>query len=119
MLSTEMSFISDSASRKTWDPDRGITLVLDKIMSDGTEFMRLIKSDSTLHFTMDTSFEGPAGESGKPLIVRRVAYPRSALAGFSIEETADIIRESLEAFKGIYGRHADEEVRVDFVNSAF
>jgi hypothetical protein len=108
-----MTFISDPSSLRTWDPDRGIELKFDKVMSDGTIFMRLVKADATFHFTMQTTHEARVGGSEKPLIVRHVRYPQRPLGGFSIEETADVIRESLESFKGIYGKHPDERVRVD------
>jgi hypothetical protein len=110
-----MTFISDSSSLRTWDPDRGIELKFDKAMSDGTMFMRLLNAGATLHFTMQTTHEPPVGGSEKPLIVRRVRYPQRPLADFSIEETANVIRESLASFKGVHGLHPDEHVRVDFV----
>lgn len=110
-----MTFVSDPTRLRTWDPDRSIELKYDKRMSGGTTFMRLLKADQTFHFTMQTAYEPGANALEKPLIVRRVPYPQAPLAGFSIEETANIIRDALKAFKGIYGKHPDEQVRVDFV----
>jgi hypothetical protein len=113
-----MTFIAEPSSRRTWDPDRGIELKFDKRMSDGTMFMRLVKSDQTFGFTMQTTHEPAASGLEKPLIVRHVRHPQAPFAGFSIEETANIIRESLASFKGVHGLHPDEQVRVDFVMPA-
>jgi len=63
---------------------------------------------------MQTTFDSPLTGSEKPTIVRHVRFPTAPLAGFTIDETTNIIQESLESFKGIYGKHPDERVRVDF-----
>jgi len=107
-----MTFISENM--RTCDPDRGIELILDKTMSDGTMLMRLVKSDATFHFSMQTSFDPPPDASGKSMIVRHVRFPSASLSGFTVEETANLIQEALGSFKGICGKHADEQVRVVF-----
>src|SRR4051812_43425714 len=105
-----MPFISeiDHPNSRTWDPERDITLKYETRMSGGTTFMRLATSDALLRFIMHTTYEPPVSGSEKPVIVRHVTLPETPLAGFTVEETAEIIRESLEAFKGMYGLHSDE-----------
>lgn len=76
--------------------------------------MQLVHRDATLDFTMQTTHEPPLAGSEKPVIVRQLHYPKIGLGGFSVQETADILKEALESFKGIYGLHSDEHVRVVF-----
>ncbi|HEX8225888.1 MAG TPA: hypothetical protein VF605_18945 [Allosphingosinicella sp.] len=115
-----MTFISDHERRKTFDPERDLELVYERAMSDGTEFMALIGPTGAFHFTMTTTFEPAAAgaASAKPVIVRHVPFRGpfhgGCLNGHSVEETKALIVEALEAFKGIYGLHPDETVRVIF-----
>lgn len=110
-----MSFISDPERRKTFDPERHFELKYEKAMSDGTEFMELAGPDGSVRFTMTTTFEPvPDSASARPVIVRQVHFSGVPLNGHSVEETKSLIAEALHAFKGIYGRHPDETVRVEF-----
>lgn len=112
-----MSFISDHAQMKTFDAERNLELKRERTMSDGTVFMELVAPEGSLHFTMTTTFESATpAESGsaKPIIVRHVNFRNIPLQGFTVEETKELIVEALQAFKGIYGLHPDETVRVIF-----
>lgn len=111
-----MSFISDHERRRTFDPERKLELRYERAMSDGTTFMELAGPDGSFHFTMETTFEPatPESASAKPVIVRHVPFSGGRLNGHSVEETKALIVEALHAFKGIYGLHPDETVRVEF-----
>jgi hypothetical protein len=110
-----MSFISDHARMRTYDPERNLELKYLKNMSDGTEFMELIAPDGSLPFTMSTTFEAaPTDSAGaKSIIVRHVHSRSLHSSGYSAEEKS-LIEEALQAFKGMYGLHPHETVRVIF-----
>lgn len=114
-----MSFISEPERRRTFDPERNLELKYERAMSDGTTFMALVGPEGSFHFTMMTTFEPapPDFATAKPIIVRHVDFRGAPLQGHSVEETKSLIVEALHAFKGIYGRHPDETVRVEFTQA--
>lgn len=107
-----MAFRFDEESREVRDAERGLVISIDETAPDRLYLFRIAAAEWNYTFIAETKFEDDDFQEDK-ILLWTVLWSKQLIPGMSSDETKDIIRESLMAFKYSYGKPASQRVRVD------
>jgi len=118
--SDRMAFVADPAKLRTIDIDRGLELLTNGGGSDGNRRFRIVRTDgaevsfSTSWFPDEERQWRHDHPSAMNPTVHFVDLWRGQFQDQNRQETDEVIREALTAFKDIHGLPANSEVIVKF-----
>ena len=118
--SDRMAFVADPAKLRTIDIDRGLELLTNGGGSDGNRRFRIVRTDgaevsfSTSWFPDEERQWRHDHPSAMNPTVHFVDLWRGQFQDQNRQETDEVIREALTAFKDMHGLPANSEVIVKF-----